>query len=564
MVLVTLPKASNDMKFRIQKIGIVLAPPLTACVCLLAGLDIFYVALFAIAVAFPASLYNRRLYVYTEENMSEGKQDLGMELLENRPNVVAYKNHNGTQIIGVYKIAQKPQRQFLHTLNSTVANYNLAMSFIENANGTFLVIRFPGKGYKNPRRLIRDAVEHLETLSGIITQDAPGLKVEPASLEELRSLTGLLGLAIAKKPNHQVSKELDDIDLTSNQRRKKLPDFQLVKEALRESLPLSEYCYPGIEESPPEIHEEAAQSRESTNTRAEVNEEAQVRTMDENSQANSLILKIDEASETRESVRLNLSAKIKNKSKYEQSFTQEETQAIDSGVTSIPDEKTLLGLPRPNETLQRSFDQFKKDLKPKKLALEHYTCEKVRKNCQNSRESSPVFSSSMIAREPSGNSSQENEKRTVEPRQSIAQLADNRCFAKDNGKIIAKLKELHCSVAPTVEGLAGDENDIVLSQTGKRIAGRLVVKDLIEILEIADDLKGCPAHIKGIIAGFRQYIVEQLWMSIEENMDPGELWNRIPGAVKIVDALLKNLNELLPAYSEQQHHHQEERTSQPT
>ncbi|MFX0116717.1 MAG: hypothetical protein ACFFB3_19370 [Candidatus Hodarchaeota archaeon] len=212
----TLHKVSSELRFRIQRISTILTPPITAGICLLAGLQLFYVALITIAAVFPASLVNRRLHDYAEATMAEKKQDLSVELLEGWTNVVAHNTRNGTQIIGFFKISQQPQRHFLQALNSIAANSNLAISLLNNANGTFLVIRFPGKGYRNRRRLICDAIEHLKTCTQSITQDISGLKLIPAELNELRNLTGFLGLTLARRTNSLTADQSDDVKTESD------------------------------------------------------------------------------------------------------------------------------------------------------------------------------------------------------------------------------------------------------------------------------------------------------------------------------------------------------------
>jgi ribosomal protein L28 len=144
------------------------------------------------------------------------------------------------------------------------------------------------------------------------------------------------------------------------------------------------------------------------------------------------------------------------------------------------------------------------------------------------------------------------------PHQSPSNLHN---FVEDNMLVVTKLSELHQRVTQTLEGLKGGGNDGGLTHTGMRVAGRLVVKDLIEFLETAETLKGSPNSVKNALKELRQYIVEQLGISTETDMNPEELWKRIPGGAEKSSILLEMLNESLADYRE--NHRQESKTLQP-
>lgn len=711
------PKVSSELSFRIQKIGIILAPPIAASITLLAGLDLFYVALFTIAVAFPASLFNRRLHVYSETTMAEGRQDLEVELLEGQSNTVVYKTRNGTQIIGFFKISQRPQRQFLHTLNSTVANSNLAISLLDNVNGTFLVIRFPGKGYRNRRRLIYDAIEHLKTYTQTITQDMPGLKLEPASLDELRNLTGLLGLSLARIASYKANDEFDlaNTDLNRGGRGS-------------QSTPIKN-------DEVPEMPTEAFQLGESTNAEMEPINEVSVIPSETSPQLNSPISEIDHVTEIEGRSSFELPKKSVANQNDEQPVTLEETQSTDSRIPPINNEKTLLKTIHPKKAVSRSHNRPRKEIKSKGLTLEQYIGESVRQNLNNApetltpnssimesnkkkdddaqaqehsipttelvvldqkhsfnpspsdnndsglgtlsiKDSKPMgkednlilgsnedrkvavvdgnnvawsvqkkrkpklenilhvrdalveqgfeviiwvsaklrhdidrqteleemMRSNQILQAPAGtnddkfilktaerlggyvvsndqfkdfpketwlqgrrlnyslvgeevfivdsNGSEKNKKEIKKPSKEITPQPPSTLqhFAKDSASVVIKLSDLHQRVVQTVEGLTGSGNDAGLTHTGMRVAGRLVVKDLIEFLETAETLKGSPNSVNNALKELRLYIVEQLGISTETNMNPEDLWKRIPGGAKKAGVLLEMLNESLTDY----------------
>ncbi|MFQ5976555.1 MAG: hypothetical protein ACE5OZ_00310 [Candidatus Heimdallarchaeota archaeon] len=725
----TVPKVSSELSFRIQKIGTILAPPIAAGITLLARLDLFYVALFTMAVAFPASLFNRRLNVYSETAMAEGRQDLEVELLEGQSNTVIYKTRNGTQIIGFYKISQRPQRQFLHTLNSTVANSNLAMSLLDNVNGTFLVIRFPGKGYRNRRRLIYDAIEHLKTYTQTITQDMPGLKLEPASLDELRNLTGLLGLSLARIASYKANNEFDITNTDLDRGRR---EFQST---------------PAKNDDVPEMPTESYQAGKSTNAEMEPINEVSAIPSETSPQFNSSISKIDHETEIEGQSSVEPPIISVAKQKEDQFFTLEEILSTDSRIPPINNERTLLKTLHQKKSVSRSHNQPKREIKSKGLTLEQYIGESVRQNLNNAPETltpnakiieskekkdndaqahehsiltaesvsldqkhsfNPSLSdnndsglgalskkknkqmgeedaqvlgnseerkvavvdgnnvawsvqkkrkpklenilhmrdalveqgyevitwvsaklrhdidrqaeleemirSNKILQAPAGtnddkfilktaerlggfvvsndqfrdfpkeawlqdrrlnysivgeevfivDSSRPKKKKTEKKnrsKESSPQSASNlHHFAEDNALVVTKLSELHQRVTQTLEGLKGSGNDGGLTHTGMRVAGRLVVKDLIEFLETAETLKGSPNSVKNALKELRQYIVEQLGISTETDMNPEELWKRIPGGAEKSGILLEILNESLADYRED--HRQESKTLQ--
>ncbi|MFX0114944.1 MAG: hypothetical protein ACFFB3_10390 [Candidatus Hodarchaeota archaeon] len=458
----TPPKVSSKLGFRIQRISTILTPPITAGICLLAGLQLFYVAFFTIAVAFPASLVNRRLHVYAEAAMAEKKQDLSVELLEGWTNVVACNTRNGTQIIGFFKISQQPQRHFLQALNSTVANSNLAISLLKNANGTFLVIRFPGKSYRNRRRLICDAIEHLKTYTQSITQDISGLKLMPADLNEIRNLAGFLGLTLARRTNSLTADQSDDVKTESDLEGR---SFQ---GNLYHYSPIA-----SLRPNPPIIESLISQK------------EILSSSMDNSLQFDHFTSEMRPTSETKDNCSLSLPIKNASDSEEEHFFYVEDIQISDPIVYPKSDAKTQSG--------------------PLSSSTRHHS-------------------------------------------------------ASDNVIVVAKLRELHRRISQTIQGLKGSENEAGLSHTDKRIAGRLVVKDLIKILETAEELNESPYDVKNTIAELRRYIVEQLGMSADAYMDPEVLWKRIPEGTKIIAILLEKLDE--PLTKDRDHYQQDRKTPQ--
>lgn len=746
MSVVIIPNASNELKLRLQKLGTILAPPITAGICLLAGLGLFYVALLTIVVAFPASLYNRRLYVYSEAAVATSKQDLGVDLLENHPNVVVYNTRDGLQIIGFYKISKRPQRQFLQTLNSTISNSNLAISLIDNANGTFLVIRFPGKGYRNQRQFMHDAIEHLQTNTQAITQDIPGLELESATLEELKSLTGLLGLEIAKKRNYDDLEALDTRDSHIDREKRRLPGVQEIQgNSFRNEISQQARDIDlESERSSLEALNESEEPVGPTNREAPTNEKASTNYEDADPQLESLVSKTERTSEAQKGFNVDLLRGNASNREKELSLINSGTQAADAKSSLPKDRKSLLRPPQPSGAGNQPRKQARKTANPKGLTLEQYIGESVRESRFSSSQDDP---SNQVTMEDSSSitkaedSPQEEEERSfrgaadsessdprhlkaeksiekaairelrtskgrkvavvdgnnvawliqknnkpqlenillvkkalleqgfeviiwtsaklrhdidcpeefeemarnneiiqapagtyddelilktaerlqgyvisndqfkdfpnetwlknrrltysivgtevllVKPSQSKrkktskkrkksqlekpkSQLSfDQKHFAKNNAKTVTKLQELHRKITQTVEGLIGEENDTILTHTGKRVAGRLVVKDFIEILEAAEDLREGPTEIKEIVSELRRYIVENLGMSVESNVNPDEMWKHIPGGLQIANRLLEKLNELLPAHQEhhhkQEHHPKKGRTAQP-
>lgn len=162
----------------------------------MAGVELLSIVILTLAVAFGAGLVNRKLYRQLAELVQEGPTASTVRLVPDQPHVVLYTGREGLRVLGFYKFWVRPQHTFVKMIHSTIANSRLSGSLLDNANGTFLVIHFPGKGYRSHHQVLRDALAHLETTYQTIIQEVPGIELQPASPEDIQSLTGLMGLTI--------------------------------------------------------------------------------------------------------------------------------------------------------------------------------------------------------------------------------------------------------------------------------------------------------------------------------------------------------------------------------
>ncbi|MFX0112980.1 MAG: hypothetical protein ACFFB3_00380 [Candidatus Hodarchaeota archaeon] len=377
---------------RMQRLGAVLAPPVITGLCLLIGFDLISTAMVAFATAFPASLYSRRLTASTEKSHSYEQEEEAAKILQDRKNIVVYKTAEGPQIIGFYKILQRPPGYAFHTLRAKFAQSDLTIYPMIHANGLFLAFRLCDNGPQSQKYLILEAPQHLETFAQTLMQKLPGLAIEPASFTDVKSLIRIFGLKSVEtsKGSSEIINRPSSCSFESINRLTQDPDFleKILKKKLRKS-----------ERKVPE------------NKRA----------------SNNLLREFGDSSTSPES-RLDIS----NKNIY------------------------------------------------------------------------PVMSGK---------------------------------------KALATLTDTYQQILATIESVQGDANAVPVTFTVKRIAGRLVLKDLIEVLNICQTLTGLPLEIQNLMNAFQAYY-KHYFGDLTAKTIPirtEELWEHIPGAAVIVGMLVEKL-----------------------
>ncbi|MFW9915788.1 MAG: hypothetical protein ACFFGZ_09295 [Candidatus Thorarchaeota archaeon] len=178
-----------------------LMPPIATSISLLAGLNIVSIAIVTIIIGFLASLYSRRLSVYTSVTAAHFQQDDLAETFENKSNIVIYRAPEGAQLMAFYRILRRPSGYSFHTLRATFGNSNLTVHPIIHANGPFLCFRFSDDNTSYQKNLVWDVPRHLESLILSITQKTPGLELAPATFADLKDLLGIFGLRIKERPS---------------------------------------------------------------------------------------------------------------------------------------------------------------------------------------------------------------------------------------------------------------------------------------------------------------------------------------------------------------------------
>ncbi|MFW9916832.1 MAG: hypothetical protein ACFFGZ_14600 [Candidatus Thorarchaeota archaeon] len=200
----TTPNTPAKWKAMMQKAGTTLSPPITAILCLLAGLDLGSIALVTIAATIPASLYQRRLSASEDHRSSSTLQEDKVEVFENKKHIVVYKTPEGPQFLAFYKIMRRPTSYSLDILKTTFANGNLTIHPMIHANGAFLAIRFSNKRKNYQKSTFWEEPEHLESLARNLTRQVPGLALEAAALSDIKALLGIFGLKIAEEQISQL------------------------------------------------------------------------------------------------------------------------------------------------------------------------------------------------------------------------------------------------------------------------------------------------------------------------------------------------------------------------
>ncbi|MFX0113914.1 MAG: hypothetical protein ACFFB3_05170 [Candidatus Hodarchaeota archaeon] len=237
---------SEANRYRMQRLGIALAPPIAAGLCFFAGLDLLSISLVAIAVAFPASLYSRRVLASDEIISSHERQEAPSEFIENRRNVVVYKTIEGPQIIAFYKIIRRPQDYSFHTMKASFANANLTLYPIIHANGPFLAVRFSSDQKNNRKYIALDVPEHLDAFAQTLMRRVPGLELIPASTADVESLIGVFGIKTKIPKNPIASGSADSRQPPKDEEERKAQEIRFSIENLGNLLSNSQNPSPEI------------------------------------------------------------------------------------------------------------------------------------------------------------------------------------------------------------------------------------------------------------------------------------------------------------------------------
>ncbi|MFQ5976747.1 MAG: hypothetical protein ACE5OZ_01295 [Candidatus Heimdallarchaeota archaeon] len=104
---------------------------------------------------------------------------------------------------------------------------------------------------------------------------------------------------------------------------------------------------------------------------------------------------------------------------------------------------------------------------------------------------------------------------------------------------VARLKELQEQIPKVMAMASEDPQARPLTAIGKRILGRGLVKDMASVLEIVDQFPGLAEDVKKDMKDSQEQVEELLEIASDETLDPEELWERIPGAVERIEALLE-------------------------
>ena len=127
------------------------------------------------------------------------------------------------------------------------------------------------------------------------------------------------------------------------------------------------------------------------------------------------------------------------------------------------------------------------------------------------------------------------------PRRSFSN--DEQDMAKNGEKEIQALTESYQKIRATVENMQNDPSVALMTSTGKRIAGQLVVKDLREALEALQNGIELPSDVQVRIGGYQAYLnrhFENL-SSNQMEINPDLLWEHIPRATELLGRILDGL-----------------------
>jgi hypothetical protein len=116
-------------------------------------------------------------------------------------------------------------------------------------------------------------------------------------------------------------------------------------------------------------------------------------------------------------------------------------------------------------------------------------------------------------------------------------------MAKNTEKEIQALTEFYQKIQATVEDIQKDATAALMTSTGKRIAGQLVVKDLRGALEALQNVIGLPSDVQGRVSDYQAYLNQHFENFSNNNTeaDPDLLWEHIPQATELLGRILNSL-----------------------
>jgi hypothetical protein len=128
-----------------------------------------------------------------------------------------------------------------------------------------------------------------------------------------------------------------------------------------------------------------------------------------------------------------------------------------------------------------------------------------------------------------------------EPRRSFSN--DRPETAKNTEKEIQALTESYHKIRATVENMRNDPNTALMTSTGRRIAGQLVVKDLRETLEVLQNGIALPSDVQVRISDYQAYLKRHFENPSNNyaEVDPNLLWEYIPQATELLGTILASL-----------------------
>ncbi|MFX0113418.1 MAG: hypothetical protein ACFFB3_02610 [Candidatus Hodarchaeota archaeon] len=251
---------SNPQWLSVQRLGTIIAPLVAASLSLLAGLDLFSIVLVTVAVAFPASLYNRRLSASANILPSYVQQGTLNEIFENRKNIVVYKTAEGPHIIAFYKIIRQPQDYSLHTLKASFAKTNLTLYPIIHTNGPFLAIRFSSESKNDQNQFIWDLPSHLDAFTQTLMQRFAGLEIIAATPTDIKTLMTIFGTEKLSKKSTLPPEVINSCHFSSDREEEHSHGLQRSVENLRNLLRNSEDIPPKTERGEPQRKQDSSKS----------------------------------------------------------------------------------------------------------------------------------------------------------------------------------------------------------------------------------------------------------------------------------------------------------------
>lgn len=126
-------------------------------------------------------------------------------------------------------------------------------------------------------------------------------------------------------------------------------------------------------------------------------------------------------------------------------------------------------------------------------------------------------------------------------------FANSAQFVEKNEAAYKELKESYAKIQETVETVLKNPNSIPISPAGKRIAGRLVIKDVRALLAILNCMADLSAKAQERISACNTYLDRQFGIpgGNPDAVPSDDMWKQIPVALELIEGVVREIGAII-------------------